>query len=120
MERIHCVWKTLDNATNASSVYVDHTRGTTILDTKYMFTNDYVHGYWATETFDVDTPFAAQAGDVVYLTFIRRSDDARKRNLVMGNRWGAGNNFYIAFTPIPEPGMFIAALAGLGLLLRRK
>lgn len=120
MERIHGVWKTLNDATNASSVYVDHTRSTTILDTKYMFTNDYVHGYWDTQTLDVDTLFVVQAGDVVYLTFIRRSNDARQRNLVLGNRWGAANNFYFAFTPVPEPGMFIAALAGLGLFLRRK
>jgi hypothetical protein len=120
VEKIFVKWKTKSggNATNASNVYIDHTRGDTIVDTKYTFTNDYIHGYWDVATIDYTTPFTVLAGDVIYVSFVRRSDDAPENNLIYGSRWG--NNSYILFTPVPEPGMFIAALAGLGLFLRRK
>ena len=123
VESIFAKWhsKSTDTATNCISAYVDHTRGTTILDTKYMFTNDYTHNYWALEPINITTPFQVLAGDVVYFNFVRRPGAAFHLVQIFGTRWdGGANNAYIAFTPVPEPGLCIALIAGIALMLRRK
>ena len=120
VEQIFIKWKTASSgsATNASNVYIDHVRGTSMLDTKYMFTNDYIHDYFGIDTIDVSTPFAVQAGDIIYISFVRRDNALFQNNLIFGSRWG--NDSYIVFTPVPEPGSVLALLAGLILLLRRR